>query len=397
MRRVRGGSGLASELGFDADVRRRGAVGRRARRRFDGQARFHPAQVPGRRWPRRSPSAAGSIYEHSEPRSSATTAARRQGERPHRSRCDDVVLATHNPLVGMAGIVGATLFQTKLALYTSYVVARPRRRRARCPTRCSGTRRSVPLSARRAASRPRLRDLRRRGSQDRPGDDTDELLRAARARAAATASPAVEVTHRWSGQVIETHDGLPYIGETADHQFAATGFSGNGMTFGTLAAMIARCDRWPAESLGRSVRARTGARSAACGTTSRRTRTIPTTWCAIASPARGRSLRVVKRGSGKILELDGRRWPRIERLTGRSRCGQPTAPIWAAWSRGTRRSAPGIALPRLAIHTRGDVIAGPRSRRWRKSSKRRGRSWRGFVRTILNRALVFCRGIGPRI
>ena len=46
--------------------------------------------------------------------------------------------------------------------------------------------------------------------------------------------------NRWSGQVIETIDGLPYIGETASRQFAATGYSGNGMTFGTLAAMMAR-------------------------------------------------------------------------------------------------------------------------------------------------------------
>ena len=37
--------------------------------------------------------------------------------------CDDVVIATHNPLVGLNSIASATLFQTKLALYTSYVVA----------------------------------------------------------------------------------------------------------------------------------------------------------------------------------------------------------------------------------------------------------------------------------
>ena len=49
----------------------------------------------------------------------------------------------------------------------------------------------------------------------------------------------IEVTHRWSGQVIETPDGLPYIGETADYQFAGTGYSGNGMTFGTLTGMMA--------------------------------------------------------------------------------------------------------------------------------------------------------------
>jgi len=51
--------------------------------------------------------------------------------------------------------------------------------------------------------------------------------------------PDAEVDARWTGQVVETPDGLPYIGETAEHQFTATGFAGNGMTFGTLGAMMA--------------------------------------------------------------------------------------------------------------------------------------------------------------
>ena len=54
--------------------------------------------------------------------------------------------------------------------------------------------------------------------------------------------PKCKVEHRWSGQVIETIDGLPYIGETAENQFVGTGLAGNGMTFGTLAATMA-CDR----------------------------------------------------------------------------------------------------------------------------------------------------------
>jgi hypothetical protein len=48
------------------------------------------------------------------------------------------------------------------------------------------------------------------------------------------------VEHHWLGQVIETNDGLPFIGETAENQFVATGFCGNGFTLGTLAAMMAR-------------------------------------------------------------------------------------------------------------------------------------------------------------
>src|SRR5262249_52034368 len=49
----------------------------------------------------------------------------------------------------------------------------------------------------------------------------------------------VEITHRWAGQVVEAVDGLPYIGEAAAQQFTCTGFSGNGLTFGTLGGMMA--------------------------------------------------------------------------------------------------------------------------------------------------------------
>ncbi len=61
-----------------------------------------------------------------------------------------------------------------------------------------------------------------------------------------------EPTHRWSGQILETTDGLPYIGATtpASKVLLATGFSGNGYTNGTLAAMVlsdiicGRPNRW---------------------------------------------------------------------------------------------------------------------------------------------------------
>ncbi|NOK10257.1 FAD-dependent oxidoreductase [Corallococcus exercitus] len=52
--------------------------------------------------------------------------------------------------------------------------------------------------------------------------------------------PVKRITHRWSGQVIEPADGLPYIGRNVGsrHVYVATGFSGTGMTFGTLAGMV---------------------------------------------------------------------------------------------------------------------------------------------------------------
>jgi len=48
------------------------------------------------------------------------------------------------------------------------------------------------------------------------------------------------VEWRWSGQVFDAHDGLAFIGRDhgAAHLWLATGFSGNGMTYGTIAGML---------------------------------------------------------------------------------------------------------------------------------------------------------------
>ena len=43
--------------------------------------------------------------------------------------------------------------------------------------------------------------------------------------------------HRWSGQVIEPHGGLPLMGG-AENVYISTGYSGQGMTFGTAGAML---------------------------------------------------------------------------------------------------------------------------------------------------------------
>ncbi|HYG66493.1 MAG TPA: FAD-dependent oxidoreductase, partial [Anaeromyxobacteraceae bacterium] len=49
-----------------------------------------------------------------------------------------------------------------------------------------------------------------------------------------------EIAYRWSGEVWEPADGLAFIGRSSEsrHVWVGTGFSGTGMTFGTLAAMI---------------------------------------------------------------------------------------------------------------------------------------------------------------
>jgi glycine/D-amino acid oxidase-like deaminating enzyme/nitrite reductase/ring-hydroxylating ferredoxin subunit len=52
-----------------------------------------------------------------------------------------------------------------------------------------------------------------------------------------------EIKWKWSSQYYETVDGLPYIGNFPMHPeniYVATGFGGNGMTYGTLSAIILR-------------------------------------------------------------------------------------------------------------------------------------------------------------
>ncbi|MBS0630302.1 MAG: FAD-dependent oxidoreductase [Verrucomicrobia bacterium] len=151
---------------------------------------------------------------------------------------DYVVIATHNPLTGHTNLLRATLFQSKLSLYTTYVLG------ARIPTG------AIPEACYWDTSDPYyyLRVDRRSGydyaifgGEDHktgqaahPVDMYGKLEECFRRFV-----PDAQIEHRWSGQVIETNDGLPFIGESAERQFIATGFSGNGLTFGTLAAMMA--------------------------------------------------------------------------------------------------------------------------------------------------------------
>jgi len=295
---------IARDLGFDAesidDVPLVGGPGIR----FDGQARFHPrkylaglALAIG--------AAGGRIYERS-----AVEAFR--DDPPGATvngfavTCDDVVIATHNPLVGVSSLASATLFQTKLALYTSYVVA------GRVP------RGSVPDALWWDTADPyhyvRVQpvgdqDLVILGGEDhKTGQEPDTPKRYdALERALGELLPEATTVYRWSGQVLETPDGLPYAGRMADHQYAATGFGGNGMTFGTLGAMICadlllgRRNPWAElfeperKALGRSaweyIKENKDypyylARDRFAG-------------------VEGRSLRAVRRGEGKIVDLDG--------------------------------------------------------------------------------------------
>jgi glycine/D-amino acid oxidase-like deaminating enzyme/nitrite reductase/ring-hydroxylating ferredoxin subunit len=55
--------------------------------------------------------------------------------------------------------------------------------------------------------------------------------------------PVGEIKYRWSSQYFESADGLPYIGHMPGepgHRYVASGFSGNGMVYGGVAALLFR-------------------------------------------------------------------------------------------------------------------------------------------------------------
>jgi glycine/D-amino acid oxidase-like deaminating enzyme/nitrite reductase/ring-hydroxylating ferredoxin subunit len=73
------------------------------------------------------------------------------------------------------------------------------------------------------------------GATSKTAERFDSLLSWTKARLS-----VAEPDFRWSAQVRESVDGLPFIGRNSasEHVYVATGFSGNGTTFGTIAAMI---------------------------------------------------------------------------------------------------------------------------------------------------------------
>jgi Rieske Fe-S protein len=148
-------------------------------------------------------------------------------------------MATNNPLVGLASLTGATLLQTKLSLYTSYALGAKVQPETVPEALFWDTR--DPYDYLRI-DRHRGYDYIVYGGEDhKTGQEkaTEQPYVRLRARLKKII-PTADVDHRWSGQVICTPDGLPYIGENADRQFVATGYCGNGITFGTVAAIMAR-------------------------------------------------------------------------------------------------------------------------------------------------------------
>lgn len=229
---------LARELGFDATYLEAVPLIGRAGVRFANQAKFHPRKyLAGLLEALRGGGC--HVFEQTDVTEIAADppSVKANG---HAIHCKHVVIATHVPLQGATGTVSAALFQTKLAPYSTYAVG------AKIPkglvAEASFWDTSDPYYYLRI-DRHQDHDYAILGGADhKTGQARDPQQHYSRVeKRMLQLFPAAKIDCQWSGQVVETNDGLPFIGETAPRQFVATGFSGNGMTFGTLGAMMA-CD-----------------------------------------------------------------------------------------------------------------------------------------------------------
>jgi glycine/D-amino acid oxidase-like deaminating enzyme/nitrite reductase/ring-hydroxylating ferredoxin subunit len=220
---------FARKLGLDADLVSdtplpfacAGAL------RLEAQAAFQPLAYLGvlvetiRR-------AGGRIFEHS----------------PVIEATDDGVALAHGPRVEAAHVVDAThtpvglvpSVQTRVAAWTSYVVA-------------ARLERPLPHALYWDCEDPYhyvrsfddAGDVILVGGEDhRTGGEVDPYTRFAALESwARIRFPVVRFEARWSHELFEPADGLPYIGPLpgARTRLVATGYSGTGMTFGTVAAL----------------------------------------------------------------------------------------------------------------------------------------------------------------
>jgi glycine/D-amino acid oxidase-like deaminating enzyme/nitrite reductase/ring-hydroxylating ferredoxin subunit len=229
---------LATQLGFDARFVDAAPVFGRPAMRVSNQLKFHPikylsglAQAITRQ--------GGRIFEHTEA-TEFEEGPRRAKAGGHTIHFDRVIFATHVPVQGLRSPWSAALLQTKLAVYSTYAIG------------ASIPKGLVPEMMWWDTGDPYLylrvergteRDYVILGGEDhKTGQEADtELPFRNLVTDLRYLVPEAVPELRWSARVIETVDGLPYIGEVGDGQFVATGFSGNGMTYGTLGGMMA-CD-----------------------------------------------------------------------------------------------------------------------------------------------------------
>ncbi len=297
---------LATDLGFDGTfVKNAPLVGKPAVR-FANQAKFHPLKYLGALL-EKIPGKGSHIYEQSEAEeiSDSPLSIKVNG---HTVSCGYILIATHVPLQGKTGTLSAGLFQSKIFPYSSYAIGA--RLKHGTAQEASYWDTGDPYNYLRIDRHPRHDYAIFGGEDHKTGQETDPEACFTRLEEKLTKLlPGAEIDYRWTGQVIETNDGLPYMGETAEKQFVATGFSGNGMTFGTLAAMMA-LDRVTGHKNPWQDLFDVSRKKIKGGTWDYLKENIDYPYYYLRdrlASAEGNSVDSLKPGEGKILKLDGKR------------------------------------------------------------------------------------------
>ena len=205
--------------------------------RFGYQARFHPRELsrrPGR----------ARIAEGRRPASTSTAKPTTSAEPAQRDRrsatdltCDDIVLATHDPLVGVSRTDERDTVADEAGAVFELCRGRPCARRGCIPDALFWDT-ADPYHYLRLEPHRDYDVVIFGGEDHKTGQvaDTNVVLRAAGADAAHDGS-----RRRAHASLVRTGDrdarrSAVHRRRRPMHQYAATGFSGNGMTFGTLSA-----------------------------------------------------------------------------------------------------------------------------------------------------------------
>jgi glycine/D-amino acid oxidase-like deaminating enzyme/nitrite reductase/ring-hydroxylating ferredoxin subunit len=224
---------LASAFGFDAYFIESDPLFHRPAIRFPNQLKFHPLKyvnalakaVPGNGCHVFSKTSGSNIDSEKHELHTDSGVI----------RYTSLIAATHVPIQGERGTLGAALFQTKLAAYSTYAIEaeiEPRAESLFWDT-------NDPYLYIRIDQRDGVCSVIIGGEDHKTGQEEDPEARYGKLEEILKkAFPEANLRHRWSGQVLETPDGFPYIGEVAERQFLATGFAGNGITLGTFSAIL---------------------------------------------------------------------------------------------------------------------------------------------------------------
>ncbi len=199
--------------------------------RYPNQAQFHPLKFLN--------SLARSIQANGgrifcETRVSHIESGKVRTETDHEITADRIIVATHSPIKNI-------LFFLKEAAYRSYVIAsKIKKNEVPAGLYCDT---EDPYHYVRTQSVDDRNDLLIIGGEDHKtgqNDDYEAPFDKLESWAKERFPMFNKADHAWSGQIIEPVDGLAFIGSSPFHKniYIATGYSGNGMTYSAIAAMI---------------------------------------------------------------------------------------------------------------------------------------------------------------